>query len=330
MKRVVDLGAFAAYTIPEAELARVHLIHAENPVSAKVDDPDGPQFTVVLSRNGKTVEIDDPCEVEGVCLHAAMVFAAVKSQKKAPTLDLDKALETVIPKEKLAQEAIGKGFRKAAKSSTKLRLAIYGPAGSGKTLSGLRIAKGIGGRMAVIDTENGSSEKYADRYSFDVMRLTDKSPEGYADAMHQAAEGGYNVLLIDSISHEWDELKDFVSTISLNPRHKGNTWSAWSEGTPKHKAFVQEILNFPAHLIVTIRAKTEWSTEDRNGRKTPVRLGLTPESGKGIEYEFDMLMAISPDHVVSVEKDRTGKYQDQTIKLPDEKLGEDLRKWLEG
>jgi hypothetical protein len=349
MKRVVELGAFAAFSIPAELLSRVELTHSTNPIAAKVLGESGAVIPVILTRlpDGR-IEVDDPCNVETVCEHAAMVFSAVKAKKVAPKLEFQgeqsdaaepEAPAPVAPKAKAAAPKVAtppnpvietNGFRKASKAATKLRLAIYGPAGSGKTMSALRIAKGIGGSIAVIDTENGSSEKYADRFDFSVLRLTDKSPEGYANAMHQAAAAGFTTLVIDSISHEWDELKDFVTNVSKNPRYHGNTWSAWSEGTPKQKAFVQEIISFPGHLIATIRAKTEWVTEQNGGKTTPRRVGLTPEQGKGIEFEFDMLMAISPDHVVSVEKDRTGKYQDQTIAKPDEKFGAELRQWLEG
>lgn len=93
---------------------------------------------------------------------------------------------------------------------------------------------------------------------------------------------------------------------------------------------VETLLRFPGHLIATMRTKTEWTINlDSNGKSNPTRVGLAPEQGKGIEYEFDMLMEISPDHVINVIKDRTGKFQDQIIQEPDEEFGKEIIAWLD-
>jgi hypothetical protein len=219
-------------------------------------------------------------------------------------------------------------FTKATKSQAKLRLALFGASGSGKTFTALRLAKGIGGKVALIDSENHTASKYADRFEFDTCALQRKTIDEYIDAMHAAAKAGYNILIIDSGSHAWQELLQEVDDLA-QARYKGNTWSAWSQGTPKQKQFVGAIQTFPGHLIMTMRAKTEWSSEDDGrGKKKPVRIGLAPEQGKGIEYEFDILFQISPEHTVEVLKDRTGKYQDQLIKMPGEELGAELAAWL--
>lgn len=219
-------------------------------------------------------------------------------------------------------------FSKATKASAKLRAAVFGPSGSGKTMSALRIATGLGGRVAVIDTERGSASKYADRFAFDVLDLDTPTVENYRAAIEAAASAGYGVLVIDSLSHGWQELLAEVDRLAQLPRHKGNTWSAWSEGTPKQRALVDAILSFPGHVLATMRSKTEWSVEQRNGRSAPVRVGLAPEQGKGIEYEFDLLLELSQAHVAEVIKDRTGKFQDQTIDKPSEAFGLALAAWL--
>lgn len=219
-------------------------------------------------------------------------------------------------------------FVKAQKSQAKLRLALFGASGSGKTFTALRLAKGIGGKVALIDSENHTAAKYADRFDFDTCALEDKTIAAYVEAMNAAAIAGYNVLIIDSGSHAWQELLQEVDDLA-NAKFRGNTWSAWAIGTPKQKQFVQAIQTFPGHLIMTMRAKTEWSTEDDGrGKKKPVRVGLTPEQGKGIEYEFDMLGQISVDHTMEVLKDRTGQWQDKIIKMPGEDMGKELAAWL--
>jgi hypothetical protein len=217
-------------------------------------------------------------------------------------------------------------FKKASKKQSKLRLALFAPSGGGKTFTALRIATGIGGSIAVIDTEKGSASKYADRFGFDVSELTDPKIENYISLIEEAH--GYDILVIDSLTHGWQELLEQIDRIA-KAKYRGNTWSAWSEGTPKQRALVNAILSFPGHIIATMRVKTEWTTEtDNKGKTRPVRVGLSPEQGKGIEYEFDLLMQMSEDHIGHVIKDRTGKFQDQLLEKPGEEFGASLKAWL--
>jgi len=229
-------------------------------------------------------------------------------------------------------------FQKAVKEQVKLRLAIYGPAGAGKTASALRIAHGIGGRIAFIDTENYSASRYADGlnyaggfvpFSFDVVSLTKPTIEHYVEAIQSAENAGYNILIIDSLSHGWQELLEEIDRIAKT-KYRGNSWSAWSDGTPKQKSLIHSIQQAMMHIIATMRAKTEWETgkDEKTGKSKPVRIGLAPEQGKGIEYEFDMLMEINDSHYATIIKDRSGKFQDQEIYCPDEKFGKELAEWL--
>ncbi|MCP4697605.1 MAG: ATP-binding protein [Gammaproteobacteria bacterium] len=220
-------------------------------------------------------------------------------------------------------------FTKATKEQAKLRLAIFGPSGSGKTYTSLRIATGIGGKIAVIDTERGSASKYADRFEFDVLELPKNDIATYTQGIRAAQAAGYEVLIIDSLTHAWKDLLQQVDKWS-SQSFGGNRWAGWSKGTPAQMAFVETILGFGGHLIGTMRTKTEWASEvdTRTGKTKPVRIGLLPEQGKGIEYEFDMLIEIDVNHNACVIKDRTGQYQDEVIAEPGEALGEDLRKWL--
>jgi hypothetical protein len=219
-------------------------------------------------------------------------------------------------------------FKKATKAQARLRAAVFGPSGGGKTYSCHRMAQGLagGGRVAVIDTERGSSSKYSDRFDFDVLDLVDHSVQGYVDAIRDAH--GYDVLVIDSLSHGWQSLLEEVEKLA-KAKYRGNTWSAWSEGTPLQRKLVNAILDFPGHVLATIRSKTEWTTvEDGRGKKVPQRIGMAPEQGKGIEYEFDLLLEISTEHIANVIKDRTGRFQDRLIDKPDEEFGRQLALWL--
>jgi hypothetical protein len=220
-------------------------------------------------------------------------------------------------------------FTKATKEQAKLKLAIFGPSGSGKTFTALRLATGLGGRIAFVDTERGSASKYADRFEFDVLNLEQTDIATYCAAIKAAENAGYDVLIIDSLSHGWQELLAEVDKLA-RAKYGGNTWSAWSEGTPKQRQLVDAILMFNGHIIATMRTRTEWTiTTDDRGKTKPVRVGTSPEQGKGIEYEFDLLMEVNPEHVVTIIKDRTGKFQDQIIEKPGEELGQALLAWLE-
>jgi len=223
------------------------------------------------------------------------------------------------------------GFKKATKAQAKLRAAVFGPSGAGKTFTSLRVATGLagdGGRIAVIDTERGSASKYADRFAFDVLELEDQSIDGYVAAIREAGAAGYTVLVIDSLSHGWQTLLEEIEKLA-KAKYRGNTWSAWSEGTPLQRRLVQAILAYPGHVLATMRSKTEWTTvDDGRGKKSPQRVGLAPEQGKGVEYEFDLLVEISTEHIANVIKDRTGKFQDKLLEKPGEQFGRELAAWL--
>jgi len=221
-------------------------------------------------------------------------------------------------------------FKKASKTQSRLRAALFGPSGAGKTYSALRIASGMSDSIAVIDTERGSASKYADHFAFDVLDLPkeQRDIDSYCAAIDAAAQAGYQVLIIDSLTHAWQELLSEVEKLA-SAKYRGNTWSAWSEGTPKQRQLVDAILDYPGHVIATMRSKTEWTTETNDrGRSAPKRVGLAPEQGKGIEYEFDVLIEISTEHIANVIKDRTGKFQDKTIERPGEAFGQQLAAWL--
>lgn len=221
-------------------------------------------------------------------------------------------------------------FKKATKSARKLRMALYGPAGSGKTYTALGVAIGLAGqtgRVAVIDTERDSASLYADDHDFDSLSLARPTIDAVCKALSEAAAEGYPVVIVDSLSHAWRELLEEVDAIAARS-FRGNTHSAWAQGTPKQKALVGAILGYPGHVICTMRAKTEWVIEeDSRGKKAPRAVGLAPEQGKGIEYEFDLLGEVDGAAVRFV-KDRTGRYQGERIDRPGVPLGAELAAWL--
>lgn len=224
-------------------------------------------------------------------------------------------------------------FRKAERKKAKLRLALCGPAGSGKTYSALLIAQGLApeGRIALIDTERGSGELYSDLTPYDVATLVPPfSPERYIDLIEGAA--GYQVLIIDSLSHAWEgeggclELHDRATAASRS----GNSYTAWREVTPQHNALVEAMLQSPCHVIATMRSKTAYElSDDGNGKKKPIKVGLAPVQRPGMEYEFTVVLDLSVErHIATATKDRTSLF-DGRHWVPTAKTGEVLREWLE-
>lgn len=224
-------------------------------------------------------------------------------------------------------------IKKATKLQTKLRLGIFGVSGSGKTLTSLKIMKGLGvNKIGIIDSERGRSNVYADQFDYDVLELPEpKSVELYIAAIKMMAANGYDGLIIDSATHAWDELKDKVEIIA-RAKFKGNSWAAWSEGTPIQKRFIEAFTTYPGHVILTMRSKTLWEQADENGKKKPVRIGLGFEQRPGTEYELDMLIQMDPDHTATILKayDSMGQFQDAIIARPGEELGRQLALWLAG
>lgn len=224
-------------------------------------------------------------------------------------------------------------FVKATKKKSKLRLALTGPSGSGKTWGALQIAKGLGGKIACIDTEKGSASLYEHIVPFDVMELSAPyTPERYIEAIKEADKAGYDVLIIDSTSHEWSGPGGCLEMIDdiARAKFRGNTWSAWSELTPRHRAFIDTILQSNMHIICTGRSKTETAQSDgANGKKQVIKLGMKTEQRDDFEYEFTLVLALNHDgHFAMASKDRTSLFSGDPKPIT-EATGKMLLNWLD-
>lgn len=224
-------------------------------------------------------------------------------------------------------------FKKATRNRAKLRLAITGPSGSGKTYSALLMAMGIGGKIAVIDTEHGSASLYAHLCDFDVLELMPPySPERYIEAIRAAEREGYDIVIIDSTTHEWSGSGGCldINEKTAQTKFRGNTWSAWNDTTPRHRAFIDAMLQSSAHIISTGRSKTETSQVDDGNRKKVVKLGMKVEQREGFEYEFTAVLDLIHDgHYATASKDRTGLFADKDPQAITVETGKQLREWLD-
>ena len=229
-------------------------------------------------------------------------------------------------------------FTKASRKQHKPKLAISGPSGSGKTFSALLLASGMGKKIAVIDTENGSASLYADMdkgplkgVSFDVLEID--SPytiPRYAEAIDDAIKGGYNVLIIDGISPAWAGEGGLLSKKEALDQRGGNSYTNWAGITKEHELFKARILNADIILICTMRSKQDYVLEvNEKGKSAPKKVGMAPIQRDGMEYEFTTVFDLAMDHNAAASKDRTSMFDGQIFKIT-RKTGEQIMMWLRG
>lgn len=216
-------------------------------------------------------------------------------------------------------------FQKVKREKVWTKIMLAGPSGSGKTYSALRVGTGLaeacGSRIAVIDTEAGRVKYYADEFDFDGIELDTYEPESYIDAIQAAIDGGYQVIIIDSGSHEWTYCCDTVNKMP------GNSFTNWGKMTPRHDRFMEKILQSPAHVICTVRGKDEYTLEEKNGKQTPRKIGLGYKQRDNTEYDYTITFNIDQStHVASVMKDNTHLFENKYNVLT-EKDGKAIYDW---
>lgn len=226
------------------------------------------------------------------------------------------------------------GFVKAQRQQRKLRLALMGPTGSGKTYTALQLARGIvgpTGRIALIDTENFSASLYADKVEFDVLGLSTFAPGEYVKAIQLAEEAGYDIVVVDSLSHAWSGKDGALERVDRKAAasSSGSSFHAWRDVTPQHNAMVDALVRCRSHLIVTMRVKMEHVQEkDERGRTVIRKVGLQAVQRDGLEYEFDVVADLNTDHVLTVSKTRCSDLDGAIVEKPDALMGRKLIAWL--
>lgn len=225
-------------------------------------------------------------------------------------------------------------FKRATKFESKLRMAIAGPAGSGKTWTALTLAEAMGGPIALIDTEHESASKYADDFVFDTKALTNFNPTNYIAAIREAEQLGYAVLIIDSLSHAWTgsgglmEQKDIIA----KQKYSGNTFTAWNDATKIQNMLVNAILSTKMHVIATVRSKMDYVLEkdEKTGKQVPHKVGLAPVQRDDLPYEFDVFSTMEINNTMIIDKSRCPQLSGQVIEKPDGQVAETLKMWLAG
>jgi len=225
-------------------------------------------------------------------------------------------------------------FKRAERKAMPIKAAIAGPSGSGKTEGMLKMLSelvGPQGKIAVIDTENGSASLYSDRYAFDTLVLAAPyTSDRYIQAMQAAVDAGYDAVGIDSISHQWDGDGGILRRKEAKDVKGGNQWTNWADFSKEHECFRSKILSLPIHLVATIRSKIEYIQEETNGKKSVKKVGMKPITREGMDYEFSLLFDVDIEHRAYAAKDRTGLFGDpnQAHDLMTADVGQRIVKWL--
>lgn len=213
----------------------------------------------------------------------------------------------------------------ASKKKVKIKCALQGPSGSGKTKSALFIAYGLCNsweQIAVIDTENRSSELYSDVGDFKVLHLDPPfTPERYIQAIDVCLHADMKVIIIDSLTHEWECILD------LHSKMLGNSFTNWSKITPRHNAFVNAMLQADVHVIGTIRAKQDYVLSVKNGQQVPEKVGLKGITRDGMDYEFTIVFDLDNTLHANVSKDRTQLFFGKPEFIPTAETGLQILQW---
>lgn len=233
-------------------------------------------------------------------------------------------------------------FQPATLLQTALRSAIMGGPGCGKTYGALVLARalvGPDGRIAVIDTERGRSKAYAKHHligAFDVADLEPPfTPLRFEETLQEAYRRKYDVVVIDSGTHEWAGIGGVLEMVDAAKSRNANNFAAWGEPSKAHARFVDAVVRAPCHVIVTIRQKEAYELrEDERGKKVPMKLGLAPVQRDQFEFEFDLVLSVDRDHGCRLEKCNApyspavaeALIQDGRITPA---LGAQLRSWIE-
>lgn len=233
-------------------------------------------------------------------------------------------------------------FQKATKTKAKLRIGLAGLAGAGKTFSSLKIASAIAalmrkhghgdGRIAVIDSERGSASLYADRFDFDVAELDSFSPLTYVEKIKEAEREGYDIIIIDSLTHAWAGKDGALDQKDQAADRGGNSWTAWRSVTPKHNALVDAMLGSKCHLIATMRQKMEYVQErdEKSGKTEIKKVGLAAIQREGMEYEFTLVGDVDLTHALKIAKHRCDGFVEigALFEKPGENFANRIYGWL--
>lgn len=216
----------------------------------------------------------------------------------------------------------------AERKRARIKMALQGPSGSGKTYSALLLGYGITNdwsKIAVIDTENESASLYADLGKYHTLGIgSPYSPEKYMEAIKLCEDSGMEVILIDSITHEWEGIGGILD---IHGNMTGNSFTNWAKLTPRHNAFIQAMLQSPCHIIATIRTKQDYVLTEKNGKQVPEKVGLKAVQREGMDYEFTIVLDLDIKHYTTSSKDRSSLFMGKPPFIISPSTGKQINDW---
>lgn len=219
-------------------------------------------------------------------------------------------------------------FAPATREAVKARIALTGPAGSGKTYTALAIGTELAEKVAVIDTEHGRALDYADRFEFRHFAPTRFDPRDLCALLARAAEHGYGCVIVDSLSHYW---MGVGGALEIVDNTRGGGMAGWKEFRPIEARMIDALLGFPGHVIVTMRVKTSYVIEqDDRGKNVPRKVGLKPDQREGVDYEFGLIGDMDREHTMTVTKSTCPVLVDEVIPKPGADVAMALKTWISG
>ena len=217
-------------------------------------------------------------------------------------------------------------LRQSERKKAKIKMALQGSSGSGKSYSSLLLAQGLTNgdfsKVAVIDSENGSADLYAHLGQYNVLTLKPPfTPESYIKAIEVCEQAGMEVIIIDSISQSWEELLDYHSSLA------GNSFTNWAKVTPRQNAFIDKILQADAHIIATMRTKQDYVLNQKDGKFIPEKVGLKAVQRNDLDYEFTLVFDVDIKHFAVSSKDRTGLFIGKPEFIINSNTGKKILEW---
>lgn len=232
-------------------------------------------------------------------------------------------------------------FKEASRKDVRIKMALAGPAGAGKTLGALLIAKGLVSdikNVGVVQTESGRAQCYLEHIGpFKIMEMQPPfEPGKFVEAIGVAEKAGLKCLVLDSLSDEWAGLGGSLDLHAKASEVTKNSFTAWKRITPKHEEVFNKILSSPLHIIATIKKKSDYVMEEvtnKRGQKVqqPRRVGTKDIQREGTEYRWMLQFDIDQKaNEATCSKDNTSLFQGREPFVIDESVGQKIRNWCLG
>lgn len=240
-------------------------------------------------------------------------------------------------------------FEIAERKAVPLMIGIAGTSGSGKTYSALLMAAGLAGKdgkVGFIDTELGRGAMYADDVDIKAAMPGEKyfikeinepfTPAKYSAAIREAISSGVTVLVIDSVTHEWE---GFGGCCDIAENNKLNGMPNWAKAKMEHKKLMNVVTQSPMDIIFCLRAREKAKpvkVVDENGRSKIeiVHEGMQPIQEKNFMFEMtvSMMMDAKDPGKPSIEKcpKPLRHLFDHSDAIVNKNIGEKLKDWANG